>query len=79
MLSNLFGSLIGDTFGLERQNIGYDFQRMAAERMGHGLEPIDWAKILSNQYRAISLTRPLSDYEKFLYNCCLDAIHKAND
>ena len=35
-----------------------DFQRMAAERMAHGLEPIDWETILRQQAGPIYPTQP---------------------
>ena len=55
----------------------YDNPGMANQRMAHGHEPIDWAKILSDQFRAIALTRELTSYEKYLYNSALDGLHKA--
>jgi len=55
----------------------YGFERMAALRKKHGLEPIDWPRILVNQFRAESLLRELTSYEKFLYNAALVGLHKA--
>lgn len=40
--------LCGNTMEAEL-NRQYDFQLMAAERMAHGFEPIDWETILRNQ------------------------------
>lgn len=52
-------------FGLKplREN---GFEDMAIQRLGHGLEPIDWKTILLNQLRAEALFRPLSESEQFL-------------
>ena len=44
----------------------FDFQRMAAERMAYGHEPIGWKQILLNQLRAESYGRSLNDVEKFI-------------
>lgn len=74
ILTGLFGEQINTAMGCSG---GYDFQGMANHRMAHGKEPIDWAKILSDQFRAISLTRELTNYEKYLYNSALDGLHKA--
>jgi len=77
-------TLLGGASGKDPQErhfidntFGYDFQGMANFRLAHGKEPIDWARILSNQFRAESLTRELTSYEKFLYNSALDGLHKA--
>jgi len=59
-------------FGLSEAK-GYDFQGMAAMRLGHGLEPIDWTTILLNQLRAEQLRRPLNVCEQFL----LESLSKA--
>lgn len=74
ILTGLFGEQISTAMGCSG---GYDFQGLANFRMAHGQEPINWAKILSDQFRAISLTRPLTSYEKFLYNSALDGLHKS--
>lgn len=43
--------LCGNTMEAELSR-QYDFQLMAAQRMAHGLEPIDWETILRNQAQA---------------------------
>ena len=52
-------------FGLDEAK-GYNFQGMAAMRLGHGLEPIDWKTILLNQIRGEQQCRQLTEYEQFL-------------
>lgn len=57
--------LLATFLGLEQPR-GDSFEDMAIQRLSHGLEPIDWKKILLNQLRAEALFRPLSEYEQFL-------------
>lgn len=44
----------------------YDIQGMANQRMGVGLKPLDWPRMINNQLTAIALTRPLTEVEKLL-------------
>ena len=53
-------------FGLSEVK-GYDFRGMAAQRLGHGLESIDWKTILLNQLRVEQAGRQLTEYEQFLF------------
>lgn len=57
----------------------FDFQRMVAERMSYGFEPIDWPKNIVNQYEAIALTRPLSICENLLYKGAIQAMNEAQN
>jgi len=84
----LFGSLLGgdlaSPFGyplgmVQFPQQGYDFQFMAAQRMGHGLEPIDWPTLLVNLFRAEALTRPLTIGEKLLYDGAVQAVKNAKE
>ncbi len=71
LLDSLFGKqMSGNSGGY------YGFQNMANQRLGNGLEPIDWPKIISNQFRALALTRPLTVLEQFAYDGALQALNK---
>ncbi len=69
LLESLLGEQIGDVC---------DFQGMANQRLGNGFEPIDWPEILSNQFRALALTRPLTVLEQFAYDGALRALNQQN-
>lgn len=56
----------------------YNFTDMANQRLGNGLEPIDWPKIISNQFRALALTRPLTVLEQFAHDEALQALNEPN-
>ena len=54
-------------FGLDPPTREYGFfEDMAMQRLGQGLEPIDWKTILLNQLRAEQQCRQLTEYEQFL-------------
>lgn len=53
----------------------YDFPGMANQRMAHGLEPIDWPKIIVNQFRSLAQTRPLTMMEQFAYDGASKALN----
>ena len=57
----------------------YGFQDMANQRLGNGLEPIDWPRIISNQFRALALTRSLTMLEQFAYDGALQALNGEKD
>ena len=55
----------------------YDYQGMAAQRMAYGHEPIDWPKIIANQFRAIAVTRPLNIWEQCMYDGAIQKVEAA--
>lgn len=57
----------------------YGFQNMANQRLGNGIEPIDWPQIIVNQCRALALTRPLTQIEQFTYAGALQALNKIKE
>jgi len=52
---------------------------MANQRLGNGIEPIDWPQIIVNQCRALALTRPLTQIEQFTYAGALQALNKIKE
>ncbi len=53
----------------------FDYDGLANQRLGCGLEPINWPKIIVNQCRALALTRPLTEVEQFTYDGALKALN----
>ena len=71
----LFSELLGCEIP-ESMRGGYGFQDMAAFRLAHGQEPIDWPKIIVNHFMSIAQTRPLTIVEQFTYDGALQALNK---
>ena len=79
ILDGLLGEQIGSAMGLPQNLGGLDYQFLAAQKLGHGLEPIDWPQIIVNQCRAIAFTIPLSRVEQFTYDGALQALNGEKD
>ena len=55
------------------------FSDMANKRMSQGFEPIDWPRIIINQYHSESRARPMRTAEQLLYKGAVQAVKDAQD